>query len=104
MITRVILAISDFIVGWWWLLAGILITTVFLVRRWVKTPEGRRKWHAWQLVMPLFGRVNRLVAVSRFCRASAARSLSSARSTHDCAAVSVNASAAPTSASGFFSK
>ena len=71
LITRVILAISDFIVGWWWLLAGILITTVFLVRRWVKTPEGRRKWHAWQLVMPLFGRVNRLVAVSRFCRTTA---------------------------------
>lgn len=71
LITRIILAISDFVVGWWWLLAGIALTVAFLVRRWVKTPEGRRKWHAWQLVMPLFGRVNRLVAVSRFCRTTA---------------------------------
>ncbi|HCH66714.1 MAG TPA: hypothetical protein DFR83_28180 [Deltaproteobacteria bacterium] len=36
--------------------------------RWVRSPEGRRKWHQLLLVMPIFGRVNRLVAVSRFCR------------------------------------
>lgn len=71
LITRVILGISDFVVGWWWLLVLLAGIAAYLARRWVKTPEGRRKWHSWMLTMPLFGRMNRLVAVSRFCRTTA---------------------------------
>jgi len=36
--------------------------------RWVKTPAGRKIWHRLQLNIPIFGKINRQVAVSRFCR------------------------------------
>ncbi len=68
MITRIILAISDFIVGWWWALLILAIGAVIAAFRYVRTPKGRRRWHKAMLTMPIFGRINRLVAVSRFCR------------------------------------
>ena len=40
----------------------------YFFRRWKKTPEGTHKWDGWMLKLPVFGRMNRLVAVSRFCR------------------------------------
>jgi general secretion pathway protein F len=68
LITRVLLGISDFVSGYWWaiLIAGAL--AVWRGRIWLRTPKGRAAWHRGQLRMPIFGRINRLVAVSRFCR------------------------------------
>jgi general secretion pathway protein F len=68
MITRVILAISDFIVGYWWALGILAAGAIYGVIRYVRTKNGRRRWHTLQLQVPVFGRINRLVAVSRFCR------------------------------------
>jgi len=67
-LTQLVLGISDFIQGYWWLIIVVGIGTAFGLRRWVRTEKGRRTWHRWKITMPLFGRVNRLVAVSRFCR------------------------------------
>ena len=67
-LTRLVLGISDFIQGYWWLIIVVGIGTALGLRRWVRTEKGRRTWHRWKITMPLFGRVNRLVAVSRFCR------------------------------------
>ena len=68
LITQIILWISDFIVGWWWALGILAGAAAFAFYRWVHTPKGRRTWHGWLLRMPIFGAINRLVAVSRFCR------------------------------------
>jgi general secretion pathway protein F len=67
-LTRLVLGISDFIQGYWWLIIILAVGGFFGIRKWVKTERGRRTWHKWKITMPLFGRVNRLVAVSRFCR------------------------------------
>lgn len=67
-LTRLVLGVSDFIQGYWWLVIIMVTGSVFAVRKWVRTDAGRRTWHRWKITMPLFGRVNRLVAVSRFCR------------------------------------
>ncbi|MBK9645002.1 MAG: type II secretion system inner membrane protein GspF [Deltaproteobacteria bacterium] len=67
-ITRALLGVSDVVVGYWWaffLLAG---AAAFFFRRWVTTPEGRFKFDGYLLQVPIFGRLNRLVAVSRCCR------------------------------------
>ncbi|MCB9778254.1 MAG: type II secretion system inner membrane protein GspF [Alphaproteobacteria bacterium] len=66
--TKVILTLSDFMVDYWWLIIIVLGGSIFGFVRWTRTPKGRRRWHDWQLRMPVFGRINRLVAVSRFCR------------------------------------
>ncbi|MEY3211974.1 MAG: hypothetical protein RIT28_2455 [Pseudomonadota bacterium] len=67
-ITRALLGVSDVVVGYWWaffLLAG---AAAFFFRKWVTTPEGRFKFDGYLLQVPIFGRLNRLVAVSRCCR------------------------------------
>ena len=68
LITRVVLSISDGIQSFWWLLLILAGRAAFSLYRYVRTPKGRRVWHQLQLTVPLFGKVNRLVAVSRFCR------------------------------------
>jgi general secretion pathway protein F len=66
--TRILLAISDGLAAYWWTLPFLVVGAGFGFYKWVKTPGGRRKWHTFLLRVPLFGRINRLVAVSRFCR------------------------------------
>lgn len=66
--TRIVLGISDGLLAYWLpflLLAGF---SVYGIRRYVATPKGRRAWHSIQLRIPIFGNINRMVAVSRFCR------------------------------------
>ncbi|MCB9742763.1 MAG: type II secretion system inner membrane protein GspF [Alphaproteobacteria bacterium] len=67
-ITQALLDLSDFASAYWWLILLLMVTAAWLFRRWVATPEGREKLDFWLLQVPIFGRINRLVAVSRFCR------------------------------------
>lgn len=68
LITRVLLGISDFVAAYWWAIAIVVGLSVWRSRVWLRTPKGRAFWHRTQLKLPIFGRINRLVAVSRFCR------------------------------------
>ena len=68
LITQIIFGFSNLILGYWWLLIFLAGVGVWAFRRRIRTTEGRLWWHRSLLRMPLLGRVNRLVAVSRFCR------------------------------------
>jgi general secretion pathway protein F len=50
------------------LIVIVLGTSFWGFRRWVATLEGRQKFDRLKLRVPIFGKVNRLIAVSRFCR------------------------------------
>ena len=66
--TALLIFVSDILAGYWWL---ILITTVgglWGLKRWKSKPAGQLKWDTLMLKLPLFGRLNLLVAVSRFTR------------------------------------
>lgn len=66
--TALLIFVSDILAGYWWL---ILITTVgglWWLKRWKSKPAGQLKWDSLMLKLPLFGRLNLLVAVSRFTR------------------------------------
>jgi len=67
-ITQVVIAISDFFIGQWYVPMFLAIVFVFSFRHWVKTEKGRTQWHSLLLKAPILGNVNRKVAVSRFCR------------------------------------
>lgn len=67
-ITQVLFSISNFMVAYWWLCLALVVGGVYFLRRYIKTPAGRLWWHQRMLRLPVFGRINRLVAVSRFCR------------------------------------
>ncbi|MGA2527564.1 MAG: type II secretion system F family protein [Acidimicrobiales bacterium] len=66
--TRIVIAISN-VVASVWLLAVIatIVLVVFLMRRWIATPSGRRKWDAFKLRPPVFGPLSHKVALARFC-------------------------------------
>ena len=63
--TRVVKAISDVLVSWWWaILLGIGLFAV-LVQFVVRTPRGRYAWHRLQLRTPVAGDLLRKQAIVR---------------------------------------
>lgn len=68
LLTQVLFGISNFVTGHWLLLLILTPMVVYGSRRWLRTPKGRAWWHKTQLRLPVFGPLNRTVAVSRFCR------------------------------------
>ncbi|MGC6492993.1 MAG: type II secretion system F family protein [Myxococcota bacterium] len=68
MVTVLVFAIGDILVGYWWLFPLLGFGALFGFRSWVKRPEGREQFDRFKLRVWGFGRMNQLVAVSRFCR------------------------------------
>lgn len=68
LITRLVFFFGDTLVGWWWAFPPLGIGAFWMFRRWIKTERGRERFDKIKLSFPIFGRINRLVSVSRFCR------------------------------------
>ncbi len=66
--TRVVIAASDFIVAWGWLIIIGLGVIGYLLRRYYATEGGRHMIDAIMLKVPILGNILRKVAVARFCR------------------------------------
>lgn len=67
-LTRVLLGISDFMVGQWYVILGVTLVTVYFLRRYVKTTAGRRKKDELLLKVPILKTVIIKVAIARFAR------------------------------------
>jgi general secretion pathway protein F len=66
--TKLLIFVSNVFSGYWWLLLIVIGGGAWYFRRWKRTPEGRLKWDTFILRVPIFGRLNLLVAVARFSR------------------------------------
>jgi type IV pilus assembly protein PilC len=66
--TRIVLAMSDFVIGYWWAMIIVTVAVVVLFRRWVATEEGRLTFDRFMLRMPIIGTLARKSAVARFTR------------------------------------
>ena len=66
--TSLLIFVSGVISGYWWLLLLCAGVGYWWLRRWKSKPQGQLKWDTLKLKLPLFGRLNLLVAVSRFTR------------------------------------
>ena len=66
--TSLLIVVSDFIAGFWWLIGFSTGLGIWLFRRWRRTPKGKLKWDIFVLKAPLFGRLALLVAIARFSR------------------------------------
>lgn len=64
--TKFMIAISDLIVNWWFLLAGAGFFAYVIFRRYIASPIGRPKWDAFKLRLPVLGKLIRLIAITRF--------------------------------------
>jgi type IV pilus assembly protein PilC len=66
--TRVVIAASDFVVAWGWLIVIALGITGYATKRYYDTEAGRFVIDAILLKTPVLGNILRKVAVARFCR------------------------------------
>ncbi len=66
--TVVLMAISQFLASYWWVLLVGAAIAILVVRRKIQTPAGRRLADRCILRLPLIGELARMVAVSRLSR------------------------------------
>lgn len=66
--TRVLIGSSDLLARWWWLLALGVVLAGLAGRRFMATERGRRTVHRRLLGLPLFGRLNRMLATAQLAR------------------------------------
>lgn len=66
--TRVLIAVSQTLSEYWWLLLLIIAVAVYTFRRYIRTPKGRKWWDGKRLKFPVFGNIQRIIAISRFSR------------------------------------
>jgi type IV pilus assembly protein PilC len=66
--TRVVIAASDFIVAWGWVIVIVCGIAGYALKRYYATEGGRFVIDAFALKVPVLGNVIRKVSVARFCR------------------------------------
>jgi general secretion pathway protein F/type IV pilus assembly protein PilC len=66
--TIVLLAVSDFLIAYGWLVAAGLVALVALARKSLTTERGKLLADRWKLKLPVAGPIFHNTAVSRFCR------------------------------------
>jgi general secretion pathway protein F len=70
LLTRVLIGISEVLRSpiLMFGVIALLVVAAILFRNWVGTQAGRRRFDAFKLRLPLFGRIHRMVAIARFAR------------------------------------
>jgi type IV pilus assembly protein PilC len=66
--TQIVIALSNFIAGYWWLIAIVIGSTIYALRRYHSTYRGKRVLDGLLLKAPILGILLRKIAVARFCR------------------------------------
>ena len=65
--TQILFALSEILVGYWWLLIGLTVIGGVGFFFWVRTDSGKLRFDGWMLKVPIFGVLVRDIALSRFC-------------------------------------
>ncbi len=68
MMTQVLVSLSDFIAHAWWLIAGLAVGGVVLLKRWKKTKTGDRKISQFLLGLPIVGVLLQKMMLTEFAR------------------------------------
>jgi type IV pilus assembly protein PilC len=69
MLTQLVLTLSNGLRGYWFILLPAAGGGIYALRRWKRSENGRRKWDAIKLRLPMkVGDVVRKVAIARFAR------------------------------------
>jgi type IV pilus assembly protein PilC len=65
---RILLAITDFLLGWWWAVLGGVLAVVLIVFLALQSSAGRYAFDRLLLHLPVIGGTIRYALVERFCR------------------------------------
>src|SRR5690606_10460649 len=66
LLTVIMLAISDFVRAWGWIVALAVAAGLFAWRTALKNPDVRYRWHRWLLNAPMYGKFERSLNTARF--------------------------------------
>ncbi len=66
--TVMVISLSAVIVNYWWLIIAGVGSLIFVFVQWTNSENGRPKWDAIKLKLPVSGELTRMIAVSRFTR------------------------------------
>lgn len=67
-LTQVLVATSNFLIGYWYVLLFVIAAGALLLRQWRNTEAGRETWDRYKLKMPIIGPLLELITMSRFAR------------------------------------
>lgn len=67
-LTRALIALSEFLQNWWFVIVALIVVIVFSIRRILRSEQARRRLHWWTLKIPVLGRVTRGLNTARFTR------------------------------------
>ena len=68
LMTRMLIASSNFFVDYWQPLLVMLIVGIFLFKNWLAKESGRLKWDGLKLKIPVIGSILLRAILARFCR------------------------------------
>lgn len=68
LMTRILLASSNFTQKYWYVLAGAAAAGFFGFRAWIKTVKGRYEWDCIKLRIPIAGKIIHKATMARFAR------------------------------------
>ena len=66
--TKMLIAISQFLIGYWWLLGLLIIVAVILFFRFKASEAGGRSLDEWRMKAPIFGKIVKLNLFGQFAR------------------------------------
>jgi len=67
-LTQILLAVSNFIISFWYVFVLLLIAIIFGLRAYIKTPRGRKAFDGLKLKLPLISPLLKKVYAARFTR------------------------------------
>nr|WP_315487420.1 type II secretion system inner membrane protein GspF [uncultured Undibacterium sp.] len=65
-LTVIMLAISDFVRAYGWMVAVAIVGLVFACRKALQNPQIKMRWHTWLLDAPMYGKFERSLNTARF--------------------------------------
>jgi type IV pilus assembly protein PilC len=66
--TKVLIAVSNFMVNYWFMLLGLIFVGIFAFRAFGKTEEGRRKIDSFKLSLPILGNIQKQSILAEMTR------------------------------------
>jgi len=66
--TQILMDVSQALRDYGWIAAVVIVITVLLLSRWVRTESGRLRWDQWRLKAPLIGDVSLKLEIARFAK------------------------------------
>lgn len=71
LMTRVLIAVSDFFVSYWYLLLALMVGCGFGIHRYLQSPEGALRWGYLKTRLPVVGTIVERSMISRYVRSLA---------------------------------